>query len=116
MCQPYSESLGVDAVLNHGNADGQRPAVQMAVLKGASVNVGEGSSIVEPDQDSRDFMEDINGLLGGCLFIAPFVCHFCRAMMAVETGESWTRFGSGQGGVACWEGSPNFLRHLIQHL
>ena len=28
----YGERLGVDAVLDHGDADGQGPAVEMAVL------------------------------------------------------------------------------------
>ena len=39
--QTYRERLGVDAILDHRDADGQRPTVKMAVLNNGTRKVKE---------------------------------------------------------------------------
>jgi hypothetical protein len=70
----YGESLGVDAVLNHGDADGEGAAVELAVLSQALVAcILKGNGKVLTDENGGDLVQDIDGLLGRGLLLLAFV-------------------------------------------
>jgi hypothetical protein len=90
----YCERLGVYAVLDHGDADGEGAAVEVRVL---SVSVSQGllgsmamvSLVLQTDQKGGNLVENVDCLLGRSLLLGPLGgWHLGRRMPFVDV-EVW---------------------------
>ncbi len=80
----YRERDWIDAVLDHGDTDGQCAAVQVAVLPGlARGNVARCLRLVEPHKNGRHLVQNVDGSLGSRLSLGMIGWHFAGMWLKV---------------------------------
>lgn len=107
----HGEGLGMDAALNHGDADGQGAAVQVAVLSGdfGSASAGRpagaraGARAQDGTQDGThqedgDFVKDVDGLLRGGVLVGVGHGAGGRDAPRVRGGGGFALGAQGKGG------------------
>jgi hypothetical protein len=93
----YSQSLWIDAILNHGDTDRKSAPVQVTVLFGmglVSAAVGvlylSRDITVKTHQNGGNLMQNIDCLLSGSLFLCPLAGrHFRQACEVCYSKLVW---------------------------
>lgn len=70
----YGERFRVYPLLNHGDADGECLAIEMAVLRPLSIDPTLVATVATAThQNCGNLVQDVNCLLGSCLLLGPIV-------------------------------------------